>query len=45
MSHEDAIAKAEKEYEEFRIKQDQEYISSMDSLYEKYLLGTIENEE
>lgn len=32
-----AVEKAEKEYEIFRVKQDQEYISSIDTLYEKYL--------
>lgn len=42
ISHKEAIAKAEKEYEIFRIKQDQEYISSMDELYKKYLDENIE---
>ena len=37
VSHNMAVEKAEKEYEIFRVKQDQEYISSMDTLYEKYL--------
>lgn len=37
ISHKQAIDKAEKEYEKFRIKQDQEYISSMDEMYKKYL--------
>lgn len=37
ISHKQAIEKAEKEYEIFRIKQDQEYISSMNELYKKYL--------
>ena len=32
-----AIEKAENEYEKFRIKQDREYISSMDEMYKKYL--------
>ena len=33
ISHE----KAEKEYEKFTIKQDREYISSMDEMYNRYL--------
>ena len=37
VSHKRAISKAESEYEKFRIKQDQEYISSMDVMYKKYL--------
>ena len=37
VSHKQAIEKAENEYEKFRIKQDQEYISSMDEMYKKYL--------
>ena len=37
ISHKKAIEKAEKEYEKFRIKQDKEYISSMDEMYKKYL--------
>ena len=37
ISHQQAIEKAENEYEKFRIKQDQEYISSMDRMYKKYL--------
>lgn len=39
ISHELAIKKAEEEYEIFKGKQDNEYISSMDELYEKYLAG------
>lgn len=35
--HKQAIEKAENEYEKFRIKQDREYISSMDEMYKKYL--------
>ena len=35
--HKKAIEKAEDEYEKFRIKQDNEYISSMDEMYKKYL--------
>lgn len=37
ISHKQAIEKAESEYEKFRIIQDQEYISSMDEFYNKYL--------
>jgi hypothetical protein len=39
ISHKKAIEKAESEYEKFRIKQDKEYISSMDEMYKKYLEG------
>lgn len=37
ISHKKAIEKANNEYEKFRIKQDQEYISSMDEMYKRYL--------
>ena len=37
ISHKKALEKAENEYEKFRVKQDQEYISSMDEMYKKYL--------
>ena len=37
ISHKQAIEKANSEYEKFRVKQDQAYISSMDELYKKYL--------
>ena len=37
ISHEKAIEKAENEYEKFRVKQDKEYISSMDKMYKRYL--------
>ena len=37
VSHKNAMEKAEKEYEIFRIKQDQEYISEFDREIEKYL--------
>lgn len=37
ISHKQAVEKAENEYEKFRIKQDLEYISSMDEMYKKYL--------
>ena len=39
ISHIDAMAKAENEYEKFRIKQDKEYISNFDKAMEKYLKG------
>ena len=37
ISHKQALEKANEEYERFRIKQDKEYISSMDELYKRYL--------
>ena len=37
VSHNQAVEKAESEYEKYRIKQDQKYISSMDQMYKKYL--------
>ena len=37
ISHKQAIDKANEEYEKFRIKQDMQYISSMDEMYQKYL--------
>jgi hypothetical protein len=37
ISHTAALEKAESEYEKFRVKQDREYISSMDEMYRKYL--------
>ena len=36
----EAVEKAEKEYEKFRVIQDQKYISSMDEFYSKYLKET-----
>ena len=39
ISHKQAKEKAESEYEKFRIKQDREYISSMDQMYERSLKG------
>ena len=33
----EAVEKAEKEYEKFRVIQDQKYISLMDEFYNKYL--------
>jgi hypothetical protein len=41
ISHEDAIKKAENEYETFRIRQDQDYISEFDRQTEKYLKGEL----
>ena len=37
ISHKHALEKAESEYEKYRVIQDQEYISSMDKFYNKYL--------
>jgi len=37
ISHQKAIDKAHNEYEKYRIKQDEFYISSMDEMYKKYL--------
>ena len=37
ISHKQAIDKAHNEYEKYRVKQDNQYISSMDELYKKYL--------
>jgi len=37
ISHKQAIEKSEEEYEKYRIKQDREYISSMDELYKRYI--------
>lgn len=37
ISHKQAIEKANNEYEKYRIKQDQQYISSMDEMYKRYL--------
>lgn len=45
ISHDMAVQKAEREYEIFRVKQDKEYISSMDTLYETYLTGSNENKK
>lgn len=39
VSHEAAVEKAEKEYEVFRVKQDQEYVSEFDREVERYLKG------
>lgn len=37
ISHKEAIEKAENEYEKFKVKQDMQYISSMDEMYQIYL--------
>ena len=37
ISHDQAIAKANEEYEKYRVKQDMQYISSMDEMYQRYL--------
>jgi len=37
ISHKEALEKANKEYEKYRVKQDTEYISSMDKMLDKYL--------
>ena len=37
ISHKRAVEKAESEYEKYRVIQDQEYVSSMDKFYNKYL--------
>lgn len=37
--HDTAMEKASKEYEAFRIKQDQEYVSEFDREVERYLKG------
>ena len=39
ISHKQAVEKAEIEYEKYRIKQDRDYISSMDEMYKRYLEG------
>lgn len=39
VSHDEAIEKANKEYEVFRVKQDREYVSEFDKEVEKYLKG------
>ena len=44
ISHKEAVEKAEKEYEKFRVIQDQKYISSMNEFYNKYLSENNGNE-
>ena len=43
ISHKQAIEKANEEYEKYKIKQDLQYISSMDEMYKKYLEENKEN--
>ena len=43
ISHKDAIKKAEAKYEKYRVIQDEEYISSMDKFYKRYLEENKEN--
>ena len=37
LSHEQALSKANEEYEKYKLKQDETYISSMDKMLNKYL--------
>ena len=37
ISHKEAVEKAENEYEKFKVKQDAQYVSSMDEMYQRYL--------
>ena len=39
ISHEQAIEKAAKEYDIFRVRQDQEYVSEFDKQTDKYFKG------
>ncbi len=39
ISHDMAVAKAHAEYEQFRVKQDQQYVSDFDATFAKYLKG------
>jgi hypothetical protein len=39
ISHEMAIARADNEYDKFRIRQDKEYISEFDKAFARYLKG------
>ena len=39
ISHEMAVAKAHEEFEKYRVKQDQEYISDFDQAFARYLKG------
>ena len=45
ISHKQAVEKAESEYEKYRVIQDQEYVSSMDKFYNKYLEETSNTED
>jgi hypothetical protein len=39
VSHEDAVKKAEDVYEQFRVRQDKDYVSQFDKEMSKYLKG------
>ena len=43
ISHKKAVEKATDEYEKYRVKQDREFISSMDEMYNKYLKEQLES--
>jgi hypothetical protein len=45
MSHDDAVKKAEGVYEQFRVRQDKEYISEFDRNMAKYLSGSAERDK
>ena len=39
ISHEMAVGKAHEEFEKYRVKQDQEYLSDFDAAFARYLKG------
>jgi hypothetical protein len=39
ISHEMALAKAHEEFEKYRVKQDQQYVSDFDAAFARYLKG------
>lgn len=43
ISHKQAMQKASEEYSKFRVRQDEEYISSMDEMLEQYLIENQKN--
>lgn len=43
ISHDMAIAKADHEYDIFRVRQDREYLSDFDRIFAKYLTGKVES--
>ncbi len=43
ITHKESVDKAEREYEKYRVIQDQKYLSSMDEFYNKYLKEAKEN--
>lgn len=45
ISHENAVKKAEEVYEQFRVKQDKNYISEFDKEMAKYLKGEVDKDE